>query len=158
VGELGEGDAFALALDALSHAFLLDHGIDGEMLPDVPQDGQDVELRGPVEVIDDQSGPLTAVEVYKVGELPLDLLCAGFGYLGRVQLALRRHEVGISEYPGSSSRQRDGAVAGKLGSLQSEQAYEIADMKTVGRGIDASINAAAYRSQMFVVIGLGRDL
>ncbi len=51
VGEFGETDTRALALDSLFHGLFLDHRVDREMLANVAKESQYIHTLSPVEVI-----------------------------------------------------------------------------------------------------------
>ena len=51
VGEFGKGNAHIVALDTLFDGFLVQHGVDGEMLADVAQEVEAVHAAEPVGVV-----------------------------------------------------------------------------------------------------------
>ena len=56
IGELGEGNACAVAVDALFDGFFVQHGVDGEMLADVAQEVKAVHAAEPVGIVRHNGG------------------------------------------------------------------------------------------------------
>ena len=115
------------------------------MLADVPQEGDDVELAGPVEVVGD---PRTRVEIHEARHLCPDPLHPALDHLPLVQGAFVRLEARVTDEPGGTPDQGDGGVAGELEPPQGQQRYETADVQAVRRRIEAAIKGAGPGLEM----------
>src|SRR3954452_17925739 len=135
VGELGVRDP-VLALDPGLDRLAGEHLVDRDVLADVPQEGQQRHVPGPVVVVDELPLPLGA-------EHPAHLLLDG-GEVGaqRVlveQVPLFAAASGIPPLPGGAAGERDGVVARQLEAPQHQQADEVAGVEAVGRRIHAVV-------------------
>src|SRR5690606_27400272 len=131
VGELGEGNALPLPLDALLDGLLLDHGVDGKVLAHVAEEIEDGEFPGPVQIVHHQGGSGTPVEVDELVHLAAQALGPACDHLGSVELALLGLEAGVANQPGGATHQGDGPVASELEAAQGEQRYEAAYVQAV---------------------------
>ena len=61
IGEFGEGNTHIVALDTLFDRFLVQHGVDGEMLADVAQEVEAVHAAEPVGIIG-HNGRIVAIK------------------------------------------------------------------------------------------------
>ena len=118
IGELGERDPLIRAGQPLAHRFPRQHGVDREVLADVPQKIEGGHLPHPVGVVDQHRGrqPLAR------GQQCLDLgRQAGHPALhgfGAVEAALGRLEAGIADKAGGSAHQGHRGVARQLEAAQ----------------------------------------
>jgi hypothetical protein len=139
VGELGKADPRALALDTLLYRLLLHHRIDRKVLADIAQEGEHIEILGPVEVIDHDRGLTPRIKVDKPGHLRTNLVDPASDDIGGIQLPLLGLEARITDQPGCTTDQRNGPVSGQLETPQHQQRHQRADVQTVRRGVKAAV-------------------
>ena len=117
VGEFGKADTRTFPVDSLLDRFFLDHVIDGEMLADVPEEGQDIETRCPVEIIDNRCRRI-ALKIDEPTHLGTKLLHPTGHHLGGIEVTLAGFKAGIANQPGSTTHQRQGPVTRQLKATQ----------------------------------------
>ena len=147
VAELGVGDAAALPRQPFAHRVPLHHGVDGEVLAHVPQEGNHAQAFGPVEVVHHP----TAAAVVQVDE-PRRLFRQRrhvaahrlFVVQGAFLGAARR----IADEPGGAAEQQDRPVAAELEAAQHQQRDEIADLEAGRRRVEAGVDDARAASQV----------
>ena len=155
VGELGVGNALVFAGQALLHGFLLDHGIDREMLADVAHEFETVHAAEPV-VIVGHDGRVATVELEEGLDLAANLVDPGGDDVRRIELALGGLEARVADHAGGAADQRDGLVAGFLEALEDEHRHEVAEVQAVRRRVEAAIERYRFLSQQFVErLGVG---
>src|SRR5690606_24244607 len=116
--------------DALLHALFRDHGVHGEVLADVTQESEHVHRRGPVQVVGNDGGILTAIEVEEARHLRLDLACPLADYIERIQFALFGLEAGVTDHAGGATSKSNRTMAGQLHTTQSEERHQGTDVQT----------------------------
>ena len=141
VGELGERHALLeLAVEAALDAVLGHHVVHGDALADVACEVEEGEVLHPVVVVDELGGiGRIAVEVEEARQLLAD---AGHVVAQRglvQQVALLALAAGVANHAGGAAQQGDGLVAAALQMAQHHDATEVADMETVGSGVDAHV-------------------
>jgi hypothetical protein len=125
-----------LTLEAKLHRIERQHLVDGEMAPDVAQEGNVMQLVEPLGVVRHDGA---SVEIEKAGEdaadggdIALDLGVAE----QRAGCVLARR---VADLARAATHQRDRAMAGLLEPPQHHDRQQIADMEAGGGGIEADI-------------------
>ena len=157
VRELGVRNALLVAVDALLYRFLLDHGVDREVLADVTQEIERTHRTKPVEVVG-HDGRVGAVEVEKGGHLPANLVDPAGDDVGRVELAFGCLEAGVADHAGGAANQRDRCMPGLLETLEQQDRHQMAEMQAVGGRVEAAIERHRGFIQEFVQCGGIGDL
>ena len=155
VGELGVGNALVFAGQALLYGFLLDHGVDREMLADVAQEFEAVHAAEPVVVVC-HDGRVGAFKLEEGLDLLADVADPGGNHVRRVELAFGRLEARVADHAGGAADQGDRLVAGFLEALEDEHRHQMAEVQAVGRRVEAAIERYRFLSQQLVErLGVG---
>ena len=116
------------------------------MLPYVAEEFQIRYARGPVGVVDDAGGIALHLEIEETGELRL-LAFDVVGDLFRgLEVAFVRFSRGVAYHPCGAARQGDRVVACELEATEGQQRHKVAEMKAVGRRIEAGIEDDGARA------------
>ncbi len=142
VGELGKRDALIRAGEALAHRLAGQHGVDREVLADVPQKIEGGHLPHPVGVVDQQRRRQPFARRQQRFYLGRQAGHPALHRLGAVEAALARLEAGIADKTGGPAHQGHRGVARQLEAAQHQQRHQMADMQAAGGGIEAAVDGA----------------
>lgn len=143
VGEFGEADAGAFALQPGFNGILANKVVDGEMFADIPQEGEDIQLVGPVVVVDDLGG-VGARKIDKAAGLGFQFIHPALDGGGIVQLTFLGFEAGVADHARGAADQHDRAVACLLEAAECEQGHEASDVEAVGGGVEPAVQCAGF--------------
>ena len=143
VAELGEADP---AFHAELHAVLRHHGVDRKVFPNVAQEIEHADGPHPVGVVEQQGRVHLRVEIEQPPELALDAGNVGLKRIGGKQVALGRLAARVADHAGRATRDCDGPVSRQLEAAQEQQPDEMAEVKAVGRGIEADVERDRFRA------------
>jgi hypothetical protein len=122
------------------------HRVHAEVLADVAQEADQVELRQPVEVVDDARRVRT-LEVEEALELLALAGEVGVEQFGGEQVALRRLAARIPDHAGAATDDRDGVMSRALQAHQPQHLEQASHVQAVGRGIEADVGRDGSRAQ-----------
>ena len=138
VGELGEGNAHIVALDTLFDGFLVQPGVDGEMLADVAQEVEAVHAAEPVGVVRHNSG-VFAFKAQKRFQLVADAFYPAGNGFGGIQAALHCFEAGVADHTGRAAHQSNRRMPRLLETAQCQYGQQVADMQAVGGRVETAV-------------------
>ena len=138
VGKLGVGNALFVAADALLNRFLLDHGIDREVLADVAQELQCAHAAKPVVVIG-HDRRIRTFEVEEGGYLTADFIDPAGDDVRCVELAFVGLETRVANHPGCAADECNWLVSGHLKALEQEHRHQMPEVQAVRRWVEAAI-------------------
>ena len=138
VGELGEGNTHIVALDTLFDGFLVQHGVDGEMLADVAQEVEAVHAAEPVGVVR-HNGGVFAFKAQKRFQLVADAFYPAGNGFGGIQAAFCRFKAWVADHTGRAAHQSNRRMAGLLETAQCQYRQQVADVQAVGCRVKTAI-------------------
>ena len=142
VGELGERDALIRASQPLTHRLPRQHGIDREVLADIPQKIEGGHLPHPVAIVDQLRGRQALIGGQQRPDLGRQAGDPTLHGIGTVEAALGRLEAGIADKAGCPAHQCHRGVARQLEAAQHQERHQMTDMQAAGGGIEPAIDGA----------------
>ena len=150
VAELGEGDPLTLPIQAGLHRLLRHHLIDGEVLPDVPEELEERHGSQPVGVVEQECLRVAGAgaEVEESAQLPSDPLEVGSQIRLGQQRPFLRLAARVADEPGTPAGQGDGPVSAELHATKGADLEEMPDVEAIGSGGEAAIDGEATGIEM----------
>jgi hypothetical protein len=129
-----------------AHRVLLEHVVDGEVLPDVAQEVHEVQRVQPHSVVAHprRVRPLEGEEPL---ELAADPVRVRRDLFRREQLPLRRLPARVADHPGAAAHERDRAMAVPLQVHEHHDRHEAADVQAAARRVEADVRRHRLTSQ-----------
>ncbi|MNH09643.1 hypothetical protein D3C79_691040 [compost metagenome] len=142
VGELGKGDPLIRASQPLAHRFPRQHGVDREVLADVPQKIEGGHLPHPVGVVDQHRGRQPLARGQQRPDLGGQADHPALHGFAAVEAALGRLEAGIADEAGGAPHQGHWGVTRQLEAAQHQERHQMTYVQAAGSGIEAAVEGA----------------
>ena len=155
VGKFGEGKAVAgLTVEALLHAVLGHHVVDGDVLADLAGEVEEGEVLHPVVVVHEfgRVGRV-GVEVEEVRKLLLDTFHVVAEHIFGEEVALGTLARGVANHARGAAHEGEGLVARALEVAEHHHGAEVSDMEGIGGGVDAHVSGNHLLAQQLFSAG-----